>query len=60
MGERGMHTEWRVAWEKEGEEEEKEGEEQRRRRERCTEEGEAHGNFFDSTDFPGKNHGMQK
>jgi hypothetical protein len=42
-GEGGTHTEWRVAGEKEGEEEEKEGEEHGRRRERHTEEGEAHG-----------------
>ena len=59
MGEGGTHAEWRVAGEKEGEEEEKKGEEHRRRRERCMEEGEAHSLNFDSTDFPGKNHGMQ-
>jgi hypothetical protein len=46
-------TEWRVAGEKKGEEEEKE------EKEGHTEEGEAHGLNFDSTDFLGKNHAMQ-
>jgi hypothetical protein len=41
-GEGGTHIEWRVAGEKEGEEEEKEGEEHMRRRERRMEEGEVH------------------
>ena len=59
-GEGGTHAEWRVVGKKEGEEEEKEGEEHERRRERRMKEGEAHELNFDSTDFPGKKHCLQK